>query len=787
MNRASADLGLEQLHAILAKDWGQNEDRIRTTWTHFTDEERSRCYHSTGLFQGTMYYLPGNPMMNPDLTPEWAKIAESGAQYFLDMLELRATRSLYQQSFCPFKGFESDYSHVVQMISKGQANLEGQPRNSRMLFEGEKLDGAAVDIATHTTRLRELPQHGEHAVGVRALPVAVGDLVTWRQLRFLRSITYLACEVLEWDQKSSQLSKKAYARFEELMALSTRRSAQPGGVKQPLQTKILLPGLITRALSFIYVAEEANNLLESCPIHFFNSMSRFVRSEPGRAQDNKRQMTATTVGAAFFDCMSDKIKILCIWSYIIELLCLLHSTFHETASRHMALQQLSNATRLAYTHIHQLFRRELHIDMAKTTVKKFKGNRKNHPARGSRLHHLCCLAEQEAFANIASELFTKLMSSPPSFHDGINWRSEALGMLMKVILFIDELALALNMPSFPWPAEGQVISQFEHVDARMSQARPHADIKKLWLKMSVSKNISFAKSCRAKLDACTRKHVGDTLLGAYEEVVNCCLLELKSQLLKEKQNLQVVKPVTIDIKEAEISVSISEVEDKTDLTVACPKAAAKAPVSFNVELEEEVETAVCSTKTASTSIPIPKEEAKDDVNAACEAGLAIPSTSSSTEQKRKIPKAKAAPKGHPECHAPCTKEQFPPTPRAVQVHTPPTNNKITVSAATAQVFAKLFDKSMSHSGLHWASFEAAMAELDFRITPRRGSSVRFEPPASLGLGRSLTIHRPHGSRSEGFRALVLRQRLNRAFGWDEDTFVARWKARVVRGQAVSTS
>ncbi|KAF1737391.1 hypothetical protein CRV24_003009 [Beauveria bassiana] len=175
-------------------------------------------------------------------------------------------------------------------------------------------------------------------------------------------------------------------------------------------------------------------------------------------------------------------------------------------------------------------------------------------------------------------------------------------------------------------------------------------------------------------------------------------------------------------------------------------------------------------------------DATVEVAAACKSPTMTnedsPARPASLNKKKKKPKGKSkpesdkptepAPKARPLLRRTALTQGVPPT-----QHVEPPQRKIIVSHSAAQVFATLFDRSELRGGLHWASFEAAMAELNFRITPRQGSSFHFEPPKDLALRSSLTVHRPHGPRMEGFRKLILSQRLARTFGWDAETFVAR--------------
>ena len=110
-----------------------------------------------------------------------------------------------------------------------------------------------------------------------------------------------------------------------------------------------------------------------------------------------------------------------------------------------------------------------------------------------------------------------------------------------------------------------------------------------------------------------------------------------------------------------------------------------------------------------------------------------------------------------------------PPAREEPAHSPRT---FKVSASTAEVFSTLFDKTQSRGAVHWKDFAAAMADLGFSVVPKFGSVFTFLPPESMGVKQSITVHRPHKSRIEGYKLLTYSQRLKRAYGWEERTFEA---------------
>jgi hypothetical protein len=97
------------------------------------------------------------------------------------------------------------------------------------------------------------------------------------------------------------------------------------------------------------------------------------------------------------------------------------------------------------------------------------------------------------------------------------------------------------------------------------------------------------------------------------------------------------------------------------------------------------------------------------------------------------------------------------------------SHTLKVRPSTAEVFSTLFDKKQSRGSVNWVDFEAAMADLGFSFMPKFGSVYTFLPPKSMGT-KSVTVHRPHKSRIEGYSLLIVSRRLKRVYGWGDKTF-----------------
>ncbi|KAM3510013.1 hypothetical protein MY10362_000257 [Beauveria mimosiformis] len=278
------------------------------------------------------------------------------------------------------------------------------------------------------------------------------------------------------------------------------------------------------------------------------------------------------------------------------------------------------------------------------------------------------------------------------------------------------------MPPFSRSPEAMLVTKPRTLKSIMILAKPHLDIPRIMPSIVDPQVVCTVHSALDVLADCTRQLSGCSIPETDESFISTCLAQTKKQS-------------------------------------SCPQLESNAGQEVQQQCDATVDAAA-----ACKSPPMTTEDS--------------PAQPASLNKKKKKPKGKSksesykptepAPKAHLLPRRTALTQVIPPTQRGE-----PPQRKIRVSPSAAQVFTTLFDRSELRSGLHWASFEAAMAELNFRITPRQGSSFLFEPPKDLALQSSLTVHRPHGPRVEGFRKLNLSQRLARTFGWDAETFVAR--------------
>ncbi|KAJ6779333.1 hypothetical protein PWT90_08389 [Aphanocladium album] len=740
MSRGMKSIDLPRFHATLATDWRDHEEQIKSNWMSFSQKERVECFQATQLAHDSPLENMEN-LMGEMLTPEWSveEIAAEDSQYFLDMLESRATRDLYQQTFHTFKGFKPDSQHINELIKKSGCEFPHKLADERMFFVGQKKDGATADIASQTAFLRNLAQRADHDVAIRVLPLKVGELVHQRQRKFLLNMYLMVCEILErepLDIHQIQRLGRSKGTSASSSSLQTPDAAANLNGQTPI-AKVLLPGLINRTLNYICVTEEYNALYLQ-PENFAIYVLRYITNRPEQLRDAKGQRLYNTysksVGTAFFDSMNEKQRAIVTWQYIIELLCLLHFNFDNKPFRHSVLQQLANVCQMEYDHVQDMIRIEIQTGIARGCFTRIDKIHK----KGNPLTVMKDQPEKLAAPNSVLHCFLKLSQRGTTSEDAIGLvntvsiqledgeleklstgERQVACYMAQLTAFILDLSLLFRMPSFSRTKPVQFLTRLQQAQAQMIPVKSLLQIDKLWRNFLKHPDKSRINAAYAALDTCTRLCVGKTIEETYKDVVNGCLQEILMARSTPK--------------------STTKNNTKTEPSRSCT---AKPP-------------------------PQPEQAEVPETWRALEAAAAHDSSSSSSSLATKNSKKKIKTRGKPQ--AP---EQAPPAPLAKPAQVM-ANGKIKVSASAAHVFSILFDRSLARGGLRWTKFESAMAEIGFSITYTQGSNVRFEPPPGLGLSQSLSVHRCHGTHQDGFRTLHLSKRLTNAFGWNNETFVVR--------------
>ncbi|KAK3898348.1 ipa protein [Staphylotrichum tortipilum] len=726
---ASSNAGLaKELHADLVRKYKKHETAIETAWRSFDTAQREACLRA-GTLDGAVLQHPTDRALGNvyKFIPECnlRDIAKSGPDFLLDLLRHRATTSLFQQYCEGDGGGAGDHGFIAEMErTRGLRHIQNRG-NSFTLFLDENQYGESYTI------------HGpmEGSLGPLMPAVHAGLCVPWSrgELILLRQIYLMQCLVILIDDILAEGSR---TRDDTKMPKKSDKAAAAALAKLTIQDRPppehSLPDLIATAREQKATLDEYFGLLCAEPVVLAHAVNLWFFTRPEQVADEKgTRLPAFTdryISGAVLEAINSSVQAAAVWDYICRLLELLESQAADEIYRAITLQEIANVCHLEFERAQALFKRFVQTGTGAKFFRRQAGaydragnarvdmncNLKKLAKADPQLYYMMRLCQPETTPGDATDWLKKLAEfneSHPAVRDRIEEREVgALNDLIVVVSFVQDLAPAISMPSLSRKKGQMFVSRLQDLEAELVGLKDQIDLLDFALPIDNLLEPRMADGALKKLDQFVIDKVGTKMGFLYEDLVHDCFaaLEIQYQLVKAKMEEQAKAKMETQKK---AKIAQQQAMDWTPIPVPAPQ-----PQEERIVQRKQKE----KTRPAHSSVY--------DI----------------TTTRAKLPTAAAA--------------ADEPAPR------------LKVSASTAAVFATLFDKTQSRRAVDWADFAAAMAALGFAVVPKFGSVYTFLPPASMGASRSITVHRPHRSRIEGYQLLILSRRLRRAFGWGEGSF-----------------
>lgn len=715
----------------------------------------------------------GNDNVIPDFTAE--SIVESDPQYFLDVLESRATTDLYQQAFQVVHGSVPDDT-FIKSLPRIASVYDGEYQNTSCARKKCSLQKDPLTLILGASISELIP-------GLETMPMNHGHRIIKRQRHILHRLVSVTSSILDENlflkdwRKISKRTKK--------VAVNIPNQDAPGGVPRqlPPPTTILLPGLIGMAHDMLLYRKALQEGQFTNASTFTLVVREYFDSRPELVPDDRGMRGGTApkdhLSAAIFDAMMGSCMSMYTWAYISELLGLLQVHIDNKPFRHRLLQQLSNACHMNNVWARDNLRRHIQARTARKCFRRIptvldadlnpkvvmKGKPEDLADRGTVLYHLLCLCHVEP---ILEQVATHMHIVQESSWRGATGRAvldkSEDPELLAFEYFSSSMVITAHLSDvFPLPSKSkdtEFIDATRTITGFVTLEKPKFDVADIAYPLSKVQTSSTLDDIYERLAKCINPFLSDgCLLAIFATIITGSLQNFSMETLNKPMVFRFISGDAPTIRHARCQPTPEEIlRRERELQYFAEKLgldiSAKPPGADKLKDEESgkkkniITTALPPKQGSEATSPPNNQDANSPTRKETFA------QAESFEDKRKS-------KGEP------------PTQRQVQQELPTHEDAIRVSSSAAHTFMTLFDKSISRGSLHWASFESAMSELGFRITPNTGSSITFEPPAGAGFGRSITVHRPHGTRIEGFRSMILAKRLEKAFGWDRTTFVAR--------------
>ncbi|EGP90058.1 unnamed protein product [Zymoseptoria tritici ST99CH_3D7] len=579
----------------------------------------------------------------------------------------------------------------------------------RWRFRAEtELQRQEVEGANGGPSDREVIGAGAHST----LSPSKARLLLSRQTSTFIFYNHLVEEILDLDLESRPKNPSSVKRA----------TADPGNAMakltlQPKPLKASIAEIIAHAADQKAASESYLELLRSEPIVLNHAVNMKNMSRPELVPDDRGRIlpmfTDKYLSIAFFEVMCDSVKALVTWEYIVHLLRMLEGGgMDDKIKRPLVMQELSNTCHLEYRRAQAELRRQMSVPFG--------------VAAGT-------------FKRITTGDTTKIaLKRQPSDYTASNPQLHYILRLCHNDTRHTEAAKwiqKLDDHNTRYPDDFERLEQ--------DQVRALGDLAII---------LSFMHTLSTSLAMVAgSKKLGILFTGR--------TVELDTELAQHKPEADFgdhLVPVDNLLEPGVASNALQSLNEflleragtrlgllYEDLLHDCLKDVEKKYSDAKLRLER-------AEKDQQPYVPLPADEAKP--------------ASFRIEQRRE--KAKTRPAD--ETSAYDITAIAAPEPEVVAVPAP----QFKVKASTAAVFHTIFAKATARGSVAWADFATAMADLHFSVTPKGGSVYTFNPPESMGAGRSLTLHRPHASEIEGYGLLIFSRRLQRTYGWTAETFEA---------------
>jgi len=710
MEPSPTTIALKDLHGDLSRKYKIHGAKIETIWRSFDRHKRAKCF-TAGAADGVVLQHSQDTSMGAvyKFVPELnlRDITEPGSDFLLDLLRHRSTTSLVEQYRSGPAGGLGDHAFILEMMrTRNLRHAEAFP-NCYTLFTELEYYGSSIKIVKERAGVLAALQPAIRA-GL-CVPQSTGELILNRQLTLLQTLNIIIEDILDEGSESRARGERP---TKSSQPATTAAAFSKLAIKPPPQ-KLALPDLITSASDQESSTKEYLGLLSTEPVVLSHAVNITFFSRPELVPDEKGRAlpvhTDRYISGAFFEAVHSAVKAAAIWSYIGRLLELLDGVGADKAYRAVVLQEISNVCYLEYGRAQDLLKRYLQTGSASKRFKRVSG----------------------AFDKVGNARVT--MKGKPE-------------------------DLTRDDPQL-------------HYMLRLCQTETTPTKAADWMKklsdLHAAHPLERDRLAEREVDALSDLVVIVAFIQDISPVVSMPSFSRKkgqmfvSRVLELEAELNLLKP-KIDLRD--FAVPIDNL-----LEPGMAEAALKALEQF---VTEEAGTKMGFLyqdliNECLSGINDQRQRLQDQAEQPTAEWSPLPAPSAQPTEKRleeRRQKEKTRPTNS-------SVYDIAPQPVAHGTEDPVLQPQtLKVSTATAEVFTTLFAKSLARGSVNWTAFESAMVNIGFSVVPKFGSVYAFLPPDTLVAKKPLTLHRPHGSRIEGYMIPIVARRLKKVYGWDETTF-----------------
>lgn len=541
-------------HCSLVKVYAEHAEDIKNKWTSMRGDLKLRCFDSATATKNIRLY--GCASRDSQwIIPEWTKktIVDSNPEVFLGMLEHRATRTLFQQAFEPFKTIKPDQNWGAELLKLAKWQKEPCCDESIVTYF---VTDELVEPVSHTCKNNRKTSGFYHRFDfgpdVESIDGQEGHLMGQRQQEMCVVLALMAYEVMDFDRRLLYIPSRA-----------KRGATEEGGpVQQPKVkltvpqqlsiAKVALPSLIAGSFNAVSACELQLETLKSDPGCLARLASVYLLNRPDRLPDDKGKYLEKplegNITTALLESIVEPEQSLCAWQYIFGLLNLLRLGYDDQPFRLAIFQQLSNTFQLEYHRAKEALRRALLAASGRECFRRIPNvvdNRGNVRAAMTgtpdqlsedftALHSMLRLCQREITLAQSYEIccdleHQQILERFKADKCPTRIENHAIHHLDLIVRFAHDARIILPLPQFSRNKEALFVSRVQEVDSKLLKAKGQLDILTFANPPTKLAKRKMANAALRALDDWALSVAGGSINALYEAIAEKCLARLNSQ------------------------------------------------------------------------------------------------------------------------------------------------------------------------------------------------------------------------------------------------------------------
>ncbi|KAK5757473.1 hypothetical protein LTS12_012431 [Elasticomyces elasticus] len=494
---------------------------------------------------------PNIPELQRDLQRKYRNVGSK--------VQFRVETDLHHQQFNGVNGGPGDREVIRTAVERRQ----------RRMADGKDHWAVFLDLGKDYGRwMKPNVAEGMTAAEGMAARYPLGMMPAYEAMPFLNRQTttyifynHLIEEILELGSdsraKSARPGKKSTRETADAMAKLTI-------APEPLKASI--SEVIAQAHEQKMASEDYLELLRSEPVVLNHAVNMINFSRPELVQDDRGRIlpmfTDKYLSIAFFEVVSDAVKTIFTWDYVVRLVRMLDG-LDDKVKRPLLVQELSNTCHLEYRRAQTAFRRQISTTMGvagkcfrritagDTSKVAIKGQPSDFTVADPQLHYILRLCHPDTSHTNAAQWIQKLDDHNTLYADDLKRLDDdqvfALGDLAIIVSFMHTLSTSLTMVPSSKKTGLLFTGRTLELDAELAQYKADADFGDYLVPTDNLLEPDAAADALQALDDFVVGHAGTGLGSLYEDMLNGCLDDIEKKFSHLKSRLEAVNKTYIPL------------------------------------------------------------------------------------------------------------------------------------------------------------------------------------------------------------------------------------------------